>query len=58
MYFTDCAKKKIDLMFMLDSSNSQGSANFKRQKNFAKDLIQNYTIGPDLIQVRICRKKR
>lgn len=42
--------KEADVVFMLDSSNSQGPENFNTQKEFVKTLVQQVFVGPDDIQ--------
>ncbi|XP_046844438.1 uncharacterized protein LOC124438363 isoform X2 [Xenia sp. Carnegie-2017] len=42
---TQKCKHKLDLGFILDSSGSVGQSNFRRMKNFVKDLTNFYNIG-------------
>ena len=51
MSYVECQYKKVDMMFLLDTSNSEGPDNFQFQKNFARDVAQRFGIGADLVRV-------
>lgn len=40
-----------DVVFVLDASSSEGSANFQKQVDFVKDFVKRYQIGPNNVQV-------
>lgn len=42
---TACGNRESDIVFLLDSSNSQGPENFEDQKNFVSTFITRYTPG-------------
>ncbi|XP_033728140.1 collagen alpha-3(VI) chain-like [Pecten maximus] len=46
-----CAYKKVDMVFLLDTSNSEGPSNFAIQKNFVYNVAQNFDIGLDRVRV-------
>lgn len=50
-YISDCHAKKADIIFLLDSSSSEGSTNFQKQIDFIKNFTDQFTIGPDKVQV-------
>ncbi|XP_021367855.1 collagen alpha-3(VI) chain-like isoform X2 [Mizuhopecten yessoensis] len=48
-----CAYKKVDMIFLLDTSNSEGPSNFAIQKNFVYNVAQNFDIGLDAVRVGV-----
>ena len=40
IFLTVCGAKPADVVFVLDSSSSEGRANFQKQINFVKDFVQ------------------
>ena len=48
-----CTHSKADIVFLLDSSASEGSSNFKKQLQFVQRFVQAYDIGSDKVQVSI-----
>ncbi|KAJ8309545.1 hypothetical protein KUTeg_014419 [Tegillarca granosa] len=48
-----CDAKMVDIIFLLDSSTSEGQPNFQKQIDFVKDFVKQFTIGPDKIQVGV-----
>ncbi|XP_069108778.1 collagen alpha-3(VI) chain-like isoform X2 [Argopecten irradians] len=50
---TPCAYKKVDMIFLLDTSNSEGPANFAIQKNFVYNVAQNFDIGLNAVRVGV-----
>jgi collagen type VI alpha len=49
--FTDCSQSKADVVFLLDSSGSVGETNFAFLTTFISDLISDFNIGQEFIQV-------
>jgi len=47
----DC-EAQADIVFLLDSSGSVGSANFQKMKAFVHDMMTSFNIGPNAVQVR------
>ncbi|OWF38639.1 Collagen alpha-6(VI) chain [Mizuhopecten yessoensis] len=47
----DCRGQKSDIIFLLDSSTSEGQQNFKHQLDFVKNLTAIYDIGPNNVQI-------
>ena len=52
---TECQIRGLDLIFVLDSSGSVGSSNFRRVINFAVNLVRQLEIGPRNTQVGLIR---
>ncbi|KAH3775135.1 hypothetical protein DPMN_176532, partial [Dreissena polymorpha] len=48
----DC-EAQADIMFLLDSSGSVGSANFQKMKTFVHDMMTSFNIGPNAVQVGV-----
>jgi len=46
-----CASKPTDLMFLLDSSSSEGDANFHKQVAFVSNVADSLEVAPDKIQI-------
>lgn len=44
---------KADIMFLVDSSNSIGAANFETMKTFMRNMSANIQIGPDKTQIGV-----
>lgn len=44
---------KADIVFMLDSSSSEGAVNFQKQKDFVSSFVNALTIGPSNVQVGV-----
>ncbi|XP_060067325.1 collagen alpha-4(VI) chain-like [Ylistrum balloti] len=42
-----------NIVFLLDSSNSEGAANFEKQKDFVSTFANSLVIGPDDIQISV-----
>jgi len=42
---TDCSHDKADIVFLLDSSYSEGEPNFRKQLDFVANFTQPYDIG-------------
>lgn len=50
--FLECTGK-ADIVFILDSSSSEGAANFQKQLDFVKNFTSNFDIGHDKTQFSI-----
>ncbi|XP_042328923.1 LOW QUALITY PROTEIN: collagen alpha-6(VI) chain-like [Sceloporus undulatus] len=48
-----CKQMKADVMFLVDSSLSIGSENFKKMKTFMKELVNRSDIGLDQVRVGV-----
>ncbi|RUS71914.1 hypothetical protein EGW08_020327, partial [Elysia chlorotica] len=46
-----CGVEPADVVFVLDSSSSEGSANFRKQLYFAGNVTQQLAVAPDKVQV-------
>lgn len=46
-----CGAATADVVFVLDASSSEGSANFQKQVDFVKDFVKRYQIGPNNVQI-------
>lgn len=44
---------KADIVFMLDSSSSEGAVNFQKQKDFVVSFVNALTIGPSNVQIGV-----
>ncbi|XP_058800603.1 sushi, von Willebrand factor type A, EGF and pentraxin domain-containing protein 1-like [Phymastichus coffea] len=44
---------QLDLVFLIDASNSVGEANFRGELNFARKLLSHFTMGPTATRVSI-----
>ncbi|CAI9741682.1 Hypothetical predicted protein [Octopus vulgaris] len=51
----DCASAQIDLVFLIDSSGSVQDLNFRKTKDFLKNIVRNLDIGPDKTRVAVIR---
>lgn len=52
-FFVECMHVKADIVFMLDSSSSEGAVNFQKQKDFVASFVNSLTIGPSNVQVGV-----
>lgn len=43
----------MDVVFLLDSSGSEGSVNFQKQLHFVKSFVEKFEIGPSNMQVSV-----
>lgn len=50
--FTGC-NSKLDIVFLLDSSSSEGPANFKKQVQFVENFVNQFNVGPDAAQFSV-----
>lgn len=50
---SDCMHVKADIVFMLDSSSSEGATNFQKQRDFVASFVRSLTIGPSNVQVGV-----
>eukprot|EP00105_Crassostrea_gigas_P044752 XP_019928900.1 PREDICTED: uncharacterized protein LOC105343303 [Crassostrea gigas] len=48
-----CAAAPADILFLLDSSRSEGSTNFQTQKDFVSKFVNFLNIGPNDVQVTV-----
>ena len=46
-------KARMDIMFVIDTSSYVGLANFKRVKNFVKNVIRYFRIAPSHVRVGV-----
>ena len=44
-----CHGNKADIMFLLDSSASEGASNFQHQLEFVQNFTDKFDIGPDAV---------
>lgn len=51
--FAACAAAPADILFLLDSSRSEGSTNFQTQKDFVSKFVNFLNIGPNDVQVTV-----
>jgi hypothetical protein len=47
----ECGSQPADIVFVLDSSASEGSSNFQKQVDFVRDFAYQFAIGPQDVQV-------
>ncbi|XP_067680567.1 collagen alpha-4(VI) chain-like [Haliotis asinina] len=50
---TSCKSDPADIVFLLDSSSSEGSANFKKQLTFVSNFVDGFDIGTDSVQIGV-----
>ncbi len=50
---TNICTQKVDLGFILDSSDSIGASNFEKMKSFVKDLTDHFKISQDYTRVSL-----
>lgn len=48
-----CFTKEADIVFLLDSSNSEGEDNFNKEKDFVATFVQALEISPQDIQISV-----
>ncbi|XP_071081371.1 collagen alpha-6(VI) chain-like [Haliotis cracherodii] len=48
-----CSTEPTEIVFLLDSSSSEGSVNFKKQLNFVSNFIDGFDISPSAVQVAV-----
>ncbi|NXV50694.1 CO6A6 protein, partial [Uria aalge] len=48
-----CKEMKADVMFLLDSSGSIGDENFRKMKNFTRELVNRIDVGADRMQIGV-----
>ncbi|WAR18708.1 CO6A3-like protein [Mya arenaria] len=48
-----CGKEPADIVFVLDSSASEGSINFQKQLDFVRDFVYQFNIGPSQVMVSV-----
>ncbi|KAM6375888.1 collagen alpha-6(VI) chain-like [Alca torda] len=48
-----CKEMKADVMFLLDSSGSIGDENFRKMKNFTRELVNRIDVGADRTQIGV-----
>jgi hypothetical protein len=51
----ECGSQPADIVFVLDSSASEGSSNFQKQVDFVRDFAYQFAIGPQDVQVLILK---
>ncbi|XP_078315734.1 collagen alpha-6(VI) chain-like isoform X2 [Crassostrea virginica] len=49
--YNACHGNKADIMFLLDSSASEGASNFQHQLEFVQNFTDKFDIGPDAVQI-------
>uniref|UniRef100_K1PKC1 Collagen alpha-6(VI) chain n=1 Tax=Magallana gigas TaxID=29159 RepID=K1PKC1_MAGGI len=49
--YNACHGNKADIMFLLDSSASEGATNFQHQLEFVQNFTDKFDIGPDAVQI-------
>lgn len=50
---SECGDKPTDIVFVLDSSGSEGADNFHKQLDFMTDFVKQFDIGPSDVQVSL-----
>ncbi|XP_014768748.1 collagen alpha-4(VI) chain [Octopus bimaculoides] len=48
-----CSNKKVDILFLLDSSSSIRDVNLKKQVNVVRLMIRRFDVGPDKTRVGV-----
>ncbi|NXG93825.1 CO6A6 protein, partial [Stercorarius parasiticus] len=48
-----CKEMKADVMFLLDSSGSIGNEDFRKMKNFTRELVNRIDVGADRMQIGV-----
>jgi len=48
-----CGLKPADIVFVLDSSDSEGEENFQTQREFVYNFAAQFNIGKDNVQFRL-----
>jgi hypothetical protein len=49
----DCDLIPADIVFLLDSSESEGLRNFRKQLDFVKTFVRSFDIGPSNVQISV-----
>ncbi|KAL3875072.1 hypothetical protein ACJMK2_038010 [Sinanodonta woodiana] len=49
----ECGSTPADIVFVLDSSGSEGTTNFKKQLDFVRDFAYQFQIGPQNVQISV-----
>ncbi|KAK3604612.1 hypothetical protein CHS0354_027465, partial [Potamilus streckersoni] len=49
----ECGNNPADIVFVLDSSASEGITNFKKQLDFVRDFAYQFQIGPQNVQISV-----
>ena len=52
-----CGRAPADIVFVLDSSASEGLTNFQKQLDFVRDFTYQFQIGPQAVQVSQTQQK-
>ena len=52
-YLTECGQQPADILFVLDSSDSEGPDNFQTMLTFVKNFALQFPIGPNNVQFSI-----
>ena len=53
VFFSVCRGTQMDVVFLLDSSASEGSSNFHDQLSFVQSFVREFDIGPSNVQVSV-----
>lgn len=51
LFFLECFVSKLDLAFVVDGSGRIGQEHFDISKEFIKDIVEVFEIGPERIRV-------
>lgn len=46
----ECPDKQADIVFLLDSSDSEGPENFEKQKQFVQNFVRRFVVGPNNVR--------
>jgi Mg-chelatase subunit ChlD len=49
--FSACIKKVADIVFVVDSSGSIGADNFQKVRQFIRDVVMTFDVGPNSTRV-------
>ncbi|XP_063781250.1 collagen alpha-6(VI) chain-like [Pseudophryne corroboree] len=52
---TECTAEEMDLIFLIDGSNSISPTNFEEIKNFMVSVIDDFDIGPNKVHVGVAQ---
>lgn len=50
---SECGDKPTDMVFIIDSSTSEGPVNFQKELDFMTDFVKEFDIGPSDVQVSL-----
>lgn len=50
---TECGLKPADIVFVIDSSDSEGAENFKKEVDFVHDFAAQFSIGKNNVQFSV-----